>query len=730
MNMLMDDDDYTVYLQRMFWVVIGAVIAFAAAINILNKIIFVQRIYQAKTNKEPPARPKSLLFSTIATATAVLREIANVSFAGILFGKWTFRSLSLGRVSLILSNLVIVLVFCFWKLNTKDQWQWEDVGYQTGHIALVQLPLIFLLSGKRNIIGFLVGSSYERLNYLHRWLSRILFLTVTIHMGFWFRDWDRYDYIKVKLTTDAITKRGFAAWCILIWITFSSFAPIRRWNYEFFVIQHLATFIGFLVAVYLHIPSDHKLWVWIPLGLYIFDRCVRTLFAFWTNFIVPNILQRGSRNARPTWGCKASLTPLCNDTTRITVLDPPIGWKPGQHVFLSCHSILPLQSHPFTIASIPADGKMEFLVRAHGGGTKRLFNRALNRTSLPSTTEDLYPTTNVALEGPYGCMRSLHQFDSVIFLAGSTGATFTMPLMRDIVQAWKTKYDSEKDGPASLRSLFTSSSKNATCTRYIRFVWVIKTRAQLEWFVDQLTEVIKVVKDVWRPLKTGYDPKVSIDISVYITCDTTFTSELKPKSSSPLHYSQVREVIPPTSSSSTSSKPINYSDEKHQQQLEKHANFQDDKIYDTGTISIGSVASAAANNNNSLGRHACGPDETCCCTTTISDDDQISPASLRECHCSPYTPPSQPPPKYSKEQEPEPETPKISIPILTGRPDITSLICKTLEQALGESAVVACGPRALIDDARNACVVLSDERAVHKGTGAQGIWFWGEGFGY
>ena len=54
----------------------------------------------------------------------------------------------------------------------------------------------------------------------------------------------------------------------------------------------------------------------------------------------------------------------------------------------------------------------------------------------------------------------------------------------------------------------------------------------------------------------------------------------------------------------------------------------------------------------------------------------------------------------------------------------------TLEQARGESAVLACGPQSLIGDVRTAVVELSDERAVHKGTGADGIWLHTEAFGY
>ena len=68
--------------------------------------------------------------------------------------------------------------------------------------------------------------------------------------------------------------------------------------------------------------------------------------------------------------------------------------------------------------------------------------------------------------------------------------------------------------------------------------------------------------------------------------------------------------------------------------------------------------------------------------------------------------------------------------MLAGRPQCRTLIRKVLEEAEGESAVVACGPRGLQEDIRQCVVSLSNERAVHKGTGAQGIYLHIEGFCY
>jgi hypothetical protein len=67
--------------------------------------------------------------------------------------------------------------------------------------------------------------------------------------------------------------------------------------------------------------------------------------------------------------------------------------------------------------------------------------------------------------------------------------------------------------------------------------------------------------------------------------------------------------------------------------------------------------------------------------------------------------------------------------IVSGRPMPRTIIRKVLEKAEGESAVVVCGPRGLADDVRRSVVSLSDERAVHKGTGAQGIYLHVENFG-
>ena len=113
-------------------------------------------------------------------------------------------------------------------------------------------------------------------------------------------------------------------------------------------------------------------------------------------------------------------------------------------MYLACHSMSLLQSHPFTIASIPEDGRMEFLIRRKKGTTKCFFAYAEKHQNLPLSTNEIPASSRVSalIDGPHGYIRPLQQFDSILLIAGGSGSTFTMPLMREIVVRWKCEKSS------------------------------------------------------------------------------------------------------------------------------------------------------------------------------------------------------------------------------------------------------------------------------------------------
>jgi predicted ferric reductase len=361
---------------KFYYAVIGSAVGVAALVNLYNFILCRQRLQAARAGAINPAKPKSWMALSSATTFAIVREMSHASLR-IPIKNRVLRLPSFGRTILILLNVTVLVVLCLYGLDLQNQLAREDVGFRCGVITIAQLPLIFLLAGKNNIIGFFSGISYERINWLHRWCARCMLLTATLHMGYFLGAWAPYDYIGYQLKNNKIVWKGLAAWVVLVWINISSVAPIRGLSYEIFVLQHLISFALLLGFIFIHTPVEMNVYVWLPVGIFFFDRILRALNVMTRNlnFFRPGGFY-GCRRTKGAFTCKARFTPLPHDTTRITIRDPPVTWKPGQHVFLSCHSIVPLQSHPFTIASIPDDRVLEFLVKAETGGTRRFFKHA------------------------------------------------------------------------------------------------------------------------------------------------------------------------------------------------------------------------------------------------------------------------------------------------------------------------------------------------------------------
>lgn len=538
-----------------------------------------------------------------------------------------------------MAHLASTAVTCFYGLNTQDQWEWEEVGYRTGFITIAQMPLVFILAGRENIIGFLVGADYQSLNWFHRWLARTLWLYATIHMGFWFRSWGRYDYLVHQLRNEYYSQCGFAAWFILTFIMISSVRPIRRLGYEFFVLQHLVMFIGFTVAVWLHIDEDVRTSLWMSIGFLVFDRVVRYVWAAYINL---SVFHKTTGMSHGLWTHHASFTPLSGNVTRVTIQSPGARWKPGQHMFLTCHSIAPLQSHPFTIASIPEDQKIEFLIRAEKGATKRFWEYAVQKKVLGAadTGGSNENHRTVFLEGPYGAHRSVRQFDSVILFAGGMGATFTMPLLRDMVARWK-KASEQGDKP------------HLDVTRHIHFVWIIRSLEFYSWFESELTSVFE---DMEICRRDAQDVVRDLELSIYITGPRGAEMEQALANGGLLRSAHT----PPKAR----------------------------------------LVSNVGKKRETADEHAIPPHSA-------------SPTNERSA---------------TTKNEERPFIPQ-QMTLGGGRPSVARIIRTSLEKAEGESAVVVCGPPSLSDEVRRSVLHLSNERAVHKGTGAQGIYLHVETFG-
>jgi predicted ferric reductase len=693
MSMGMEGVPSLYQFPKFYWAAVGSAVGVAALVNLYNHVLCRQRLSAAQAGAQYPAKPKSWIALGTATMFALTREASGFSLH-IPLKKQVLRLPSVGRVSLVLANIITLVVLCLYGLDLVDPFGKEDVAFRCGVMTLAQIPLIFLLAGKNNIIGHLSGVSYEKLNWLHRWCARCMLLTATMHLGYFFTSWARYDYIGWKLQNDPLAWKGLAAWSTLIWIVFSSATPIRGWCYEFFVVQHLVSFAVLIGFVYVHIPIVRRGYVIAPIVLFFLDRGLRALQVLYTNVSLFHPKQRQQGQTGSFLACKAEFTPLPHNTTRVVIRNPPISWTPGQHMFLSCHSVVPLQSHPFTVASIPEDGVMEFLIKSESGGTRR-FLRHAEKTHGQSNTSIQGKT--VTIEGPYGCIRPLRQFDSVVFFAGSTGATFTLPLLRDIVQGWR-----ENTTPTTTKksSFSVLGRQPGAATRQVHFVWVVKSRAQFSWFSDNLSSISTEVERLQDTLRD-----IKLEVSVYITCDESLTEG---------HNS----LLAPMTAANHATKTPQQAEHGTVQYRDRPASGDEALLPAKQKEPIHALTPTSSSSSS----HSSNPPKPCCCRSAVSETKPAPP-----CLCAQT---ARPPSLQSLSPAVSLKHTHAGLAMYTGRPSTRAIMRRALEAARGESAVVVCGPVALVSDVQRDVCALSDERAVHKGTGAQGVYVHAESYGY
>ncbi|GAB7349471.1 hypothetical protein MBLNU459_g0183t1 [Dothideomycetes sp. NU459] len=205
--------------------------------------------------------------------------------------------------------------------STIYAYKWEIVGFRAAWVSVTQLPLVYLLSCKINPVSILSGISYERLNWIHRWTARTLFLTVTVHWAFFYREWDLAQLVSLELEMMTMVKYGFGAWGVLGWLVLSGFGFFRHAHYEIFVLQHIAAAILLLWLVYLHVPNYATYNVWLSVGFLALDWTARMTLAVWRNVRTSSI-----------FGFQAEVNALGDSYMLLTIKDVSFAWEAGQHL--------------------------------------------------------------------------------------------------------------------------------------------------------------------------------------------------------------------------------------------------------------------------------------------------------------------------------------------------------------------------------------------------------------
>ena len=570
-----------------------------------------------------PTVPRNTFSQAYATATAITREI--IYPQPILFSNPWIAWLSLpplGRSLAILSYWVLITLLLTIGSIMHDAYYWERIAYRAAWISVTQVPLIYLLAGKVNVLGMTFGSSYTDVNWIHRWVSRTLLIIVTLHGGFFIGEWIRADFVRLELQMMPMVKYGLGAWAVLVWTNHSSLLPVRRMCYELFVLQHIASGVVFLWLLYKHIPSYARYNVWMAIAFLISGRVLRTCIFLFRNLGKGRI------------GYSAELRVLSSETVGGTILNVDFSWKAGQHILLSCPTLGPFEPHPFTISNVSDQGqgvssrRLELIIRKRAGFTRKLYGRALRSRSNSYKVRAL-------INGPYGNMPTWNTFETVVLISASTGASFTLPILESVLN-------------------------DPCCVSRVDCIFLTRDGSDLGGYLSRIRSAAS------HP----YSSNISLQIEIAITRNPFENKE------SEIEKSRFNPLVHSTEIEKESSTPAGSRPSITLQSLSSNTNATHNSIptkeqdleLDTQSTEVRSESSST------------------------KDNDILH---------------------YSK-----------------GRPNLADAIRVSIEASAGETSVVVCGGKSLTSTVRNAVASLSDERAVHKGTGAQGIHLHVEEFGY
>jgi ferric-chelate reductase len=574
--------------------------------------------------------PTNIFTKSVATITAIFREATYPQYSLSSTAFW-LKVPPIGTIQLLLVYLGFVLALEFIGNDTPGAQHYTAIGVRAAWLAVAQMPLLISLIGKNNLIGLITGVSYERLNILHRWVARVLLLLATIHFGSQSYGWNQYGLMQLEWQTDTCPPTGIAAYALLLWLNISTLAPFRHLSYEFFVVQHIITFFGFIVAIMYHLPSTalySRVYIYIPIALYLVERIIR-------------LIRYAYINIRPGY---ATMEAMDGEVTKVRISNKALKkWAIGSHVLLSIPRFGFGQSHPATIASTPNShsGDLIFILKTRKGFTNRIMKSALSSSTslLPSVqqTSGSNPSQTkhfTLLDGPYGGSHAdLAAFDAVVLISGSTGISFTLPQLLDIADR--------------------ASVQNLPVKRLV-FIWIIKNMSWTTWVKDELVAAVEKAK------AAGID----VSVQIFVTCDESLTNGTTEAS-------------------------------------EKECGCQCDK--------------------------SLGP----CCCTTVSGDEIEEQSGTPEIQSSTNTQASEKPttPKATiSVSERKPSTLSTLATFTSGRPSFHPILWDLADGAEGEMAVAACGPMGLSTSVRNTVARISDQRAVHKGSGAMGIYLHVESF--
>ncbi|CUG87225.1 ferric reductase-like protein, putative [Bodo saltans] len=338
---------------------------------------------------------------------------------------------------------------------------WAMVGVVTALVTIGEatcfvLAIILIPTTKHVGLGVLVGSSYERMLFLHPVLGVTVLVTMTIHMISMFSSLD-----------DPSTLCGFISWICLICLSLPAMF-LRRKSYNLFRFTH-CLFILVLVFGVLH---HGELLVMLIPG-----------FALW---VVDLLLRLYSAISAKTHVVELAYDEQADIVTLKLSVDWAMAPEPGSYAFILIPSLSPI-SHPFTIALAEDVDTNDISRRVLTFLVKPVVDANTFTGKLAELAKASTPLT-ITMFGPYGKLQvPVADCRHVVLVSGGIGVTPMVSILEHIA----------------------TNAANLPLLQTLTFIWVTRDQAVISFLKETIDSLASVCAEKVRVTIHFFDTSAS-----------------------------------------------------------------------------------------------------------------------------------------------------------------------------------------------------------------------------
>ena len=351
-----------------------------------------------------------------------------------------------------------------WFLNRSQQIA-GYMMYRTGVLSFAMTPLVFLFSGRNNLLQWLTNWPHSTFMLLHRWIARLFVLQALLHTVLAVGVYAEMGIYEVE------AKLPYWAWgvvatlfaCIML-VTSTLF--FRRLSYELFLASHVIMAILVLVGSWYHVVlrfsvlDGFTMWLWTACAVWFFDRLLRVL----------RILRVGGRSAL--------VTEIGDGYVRVDVPGVRWGHALGQKVYVyfpSLHRLRPWENHPFSVLAtslidrpvlVPETATVE---GNQSGSIDALPTHDLEKNPIPTTSSPIIEQNVNHASGRALASSSISSQGITLFIRKSMGMTKSLRAHDSLFTLLEGPYPN------------TNTSSILKCDRILLFAGGIGITGILPW---------------------------------------------------------------------------------------------------------------------------------------------------------------------------------------------------------------------------------------------------------